>query len=193
MGLDDVDPFEFFLSWLNPDRDAAEKKFKELRRRLITVFDLRGCPVSEDVVEEAVLRFVRRLPSMADSFKDNDPTSYLYVTAHRLHLEYIERQFEPLPDDISELPQADASAGVEEERLHECLDRCLEGIEGEERRMLLDYYRHDKRAKIDLRKALARRMGISGNALRIRIYHLRNSLQSCIEECAGLGPTAETK
>jgi DNA-directed RNA polymerase specialized sigma24 family protein len=193
MGRDDIDLFEFFLSWLSPDRDTAETKYKTLRRRLITVLDLRGCPVSEDVVEEAVLRFVHRLPTMADSFKDNDPTSYLYVTAHHLHLEYIERQFAPLPDDITELPQPDADASVEEERLHECLDRCLEGMGGAERERLLDYYRHDKRAKIDLRKTLARRMGISANALRIRIYHLRNALQTCIEECSGLKPPAETK
>jgi DNA-directed RNA polymerase specialized sigma24 family protein len=193
MGRDDQDPFEFFLSWLSPERDAAEKKLKSLRRRLVTVLDLRGCPVSEDMVEEAILLFIQRLPSMADSFKDNDPTSYLYVTAYRLYLKYIERQFVPLPDDISELPQPDAGAGVEKEQLHECLDRCLEGMGREERGMLLDYYRDDKRAKIDLRKMLARRMGISANALRIRIYHLRNSLQSCIEECAGLKPTAEMK
>jgi DNA-directed RNA polymerase specialized sigma24 family protein len=191
MGRDDIDPFEFFLSWLSPGRDTAEKKFNALRRRLITMLDLRGCPVSEDLVEEAILRFVRLLPSMADSFKDNDPTAYLYVTAHHLHLEYVERQFAPLPDDVAQTPQPNAEAGVEQERLHECLDRCLERIGPEGREAMLDYYRYDRQAKIDLRKALARHLGISANALRIRIFHLRNALQACIEECLGLKPPAE--
>jgi RNA polymerase sigma factor (sigma-70 family) len=191
MGRDEIDPFEFFLSWLSPDRDTAEKKFEALRRRLITVLELRGCSAAEDLAEEAILRFIHRLPSMQDSFKGNDPISYLYVTAYHLHLEDIERQLMPLPDDIAELPQPDAGAGDDKERLYECLDRCLEKMGLAEREVLLDYYRHDKQAKIELRKTLAQRMGITSNALRIRLYNLRNSLQSCVEECAGLKPAPE--
>lgn len=183
-----VDPFEFLLSWLSPDRDAAEKKLAVLRRRLTVLLDLRGCPVSEDLADEAILRFVHRLPTLTDSFKDNDPIPYLYVTAHHLHLDYIQEQFAPLPDDIAELPQPDAEAGADEERFHECLDECLNALGLEDREAVLGYYRFEKRDKIESRRTMARRMGITANALRIRIYHLRNELQSCIEQCLGLQP-----
>ena len=187
----DVDPFELLLSWLSPDRDTAEKKLESLRHRLIALLDLRGCPVSEDLADEAILRFVRRLPSLMDSFEGNDPIPYLYVTAHHLHLDHIRGQFVPLPDDVAERPQPDTGPDVEEERFHECLDGCLDGLGRGDREAVLDYYRWEKRDKIASRRTMALRMGISANALRIKIYHLRNELQACIEECLGLKPPAE--
>ncbi len=189
----DIDSFELFLSWLSPDRDTAEKKLEALRRRLIVLLDLRGCPVSEDLADEALLRFVHHLPSLADGFKDNDPISYLYVTAYHLHLDYIQGQFVPLPDAAAELPQPDAADDVEEECYHECLDGCLARMEGADRELVLDYYRWEKKAKIESRRRLARRQGVSPNALRIRVYRLRGELQACIEECLGLKPPAETE
>jgi DNA-directed RNA polymerase specialized sigma24 family protein len=190
---EDEDPFERFLLWLSPDREAAEKKLKDIRRRLIVLLDLRGCTLSEDLADEALLRFVRRLPAMVNSFKTDDPIPYLYTTAYHLHLEYIQKQFMPLPDDVSELPQPNAADDLEEERLHECLDKCLDGMDQEGREMVLAYYRWEKQTKIEFRKALARQLGISTNALRIKIYHLRNALQACIEECLELKPRAEMK
>jgi DNA-directed RNA polymerase specialized sigma24 family protein len=186
-----VDPFELLLSWLSPDQDAAEQKLAALRRRLIILLDLRGCPVSEDLADEAILRFVHRLPSLMDSFADNDPISYLYVTACNLHIDYIKGQFVPLPDDIAEMPQPDAGANIEEERFHECLDGCLDSWGQRERETVLDYYRWEKGNKIEAHKALALRLGISANALRIKVYHLRNKLHLCIEECLGHKSPAE--
>lgn len=186
-----IDPFERLLSWLSPDRGVAEQKLAALRRRLIVLLDLRGCPVSEDLADEAILRFVHRLPSLMDSFADNDPISYLYVTACNLHIDYIKGQFMPLPDDIAEMPQPDAGANIEEERFHECLDGCLDSWGQQERETVLDYYRWEKGNKIEAHKALALRLGISANALRIKVYHLRNKLHLCIEECLGHKSPAE--
>jgi DNA-directed RNA polymerase specialized sigma24 family protein len=191
---EDVDPFELFLSWLNPDRGAAEIKYNHIRRRLIVLLDLRGYPFSEDVADEAIHRFIRRLPALADSFTTKDPIPYLYTTAYHVHLEQNRRKSLPLPDDVSELAQPEAEEeDVEEERLHQCLDKCLGGMDEEGRETALAYYQWERREKIECRKALAKRMGISTNALRIKVYHIRNVLQACIEECLGLRPPTETK
>jgi DNA-directed RNA polymerase specialized sigma24 family protein len=188
------DSFELFLSWLNPDRYAAEIKFKNIRRRLIVLLDLRGYPFSEDLADEAILRFVRRLPALADSFKTNDPIPYLYTTAYHVHLEQTRRPFVPLPDDVSGLAQPDAEEeDVDEERLHQCLDKCLGGMDKEGRETAIAYYQWERHDKIESRKTLAKRMGISTNALRIKVYYLRNALQACIEECLGLRLPTETK
>jgi DNA-directed RNA polymerase specialized sigma24 family protein len=187
------DSFELFLSWLNPDRYAAEIKFKNIRRRLIVLLDLRGCPFSEDLADEAILRFVRRLPVLADSFKTDDPVPYLYTTAYHVHLEHTRKRFLPLPDDVSRLAQPDVEEDVDEERLHQCLDKCLGGMDKEGRETAIAYYQWERQDKIESRKALAKRMGISTNALRIKVYYIRNALQACIEECLGLGLPAETK
>lgn len=177
--------FNIFLSWLDPDRETAGKKFEALRRRLLVVFDSRCCPRSEELVDETFQRFIRRLPAMLDTFT-GDPIPYLLVTAHRLHLEYIEKQFLPLPENLSDELPADAD-GDEVERLDTCLEDCLKKLEPGDRTLALDYYRKEKRAKIEFRKELARRLGMTTNALRIKVHHLRNTLRECLDECLKLG------
>ncbi|MBV9925258.1 MAG: sigma-70 family RNA polymerase sigma factor [Acidobacteria bacterium] len=161
--------------------------FEAIRRRLLVVFEGRGCPQSDELVDETLRRFVRRLPAMLDTFK-GDPIPYLLVTAHHLHLEYIEKQFVPLPPNLSEeLPAADDGEGAE--LLDQCLEGCLGKLGPEDRLLALDYYREEKRAKIDFRKELARRLGITTNALRIKVHHLRNALRGCLDDCLRLGPS----
>lgn len=178
--------FNIFLSWLDPDRESAGRKFEAIRRRLLVVFDSRGCPHSEELVDETFLRFIRRLPAMLETFTGNDPIPYLLVTAHRLHLDYIEKQFLPLPVNLSDELPAGAES-VEAERLDACLEDCLGKLEPGDRTLALDYYRKDKQAKIEFRKEMARRLGMTTNTLRIKVHHLRNTLRECLEECLKLG------
>ncbi|MEK6337528.1 MAG: sigma-70 family RNA polymerase sigma factor, partial [Acidobacteriota bacterium] len=165
-------PFNLLLSLLSSDRDAAEKKLKDIRRRLVIMLDCRGCTCSEDLAHEAMLRFVRRLPNM-DPPLAGDPIPYLYTVAYNLYLEYVQKEFLPLPDDITEIPQPDEEAVKTKEQLHKCLDACLDRMDLNSRELVLDYYRLNKQSKIDFRKTLARGLGISANALRIRLHNIR--------------------
>lgn len=174
--------FNLFLSWLDPDRDSAGRKFEDIRRRLVVVFDGRGCVRSDELVDETFKRFIRRLPAMLNTFT-GDPIPYLLVTAHHLHLEYIEKQPLPLPENISDMLATDDDEKMEAEFFDACLEECLGKLDPKDRSLSLDYYRWDKQAKIDFRKELARRLGLTANALRIKIHHLRNMLRPCIEEC----------
>ena len=47
----------------------------------------------------------------------------------------------------------------------------------------MDYYREARRQKIEGRRALAGRLGITLNALGIRVYRLRDALMGCVELC----------
>jgi DNA-directed RNA polymerase specialized sigma24 family protein len=174
--------FNLFLTWLDPDRDSAGKKFEGIRRRLIAVFDGRGCLRSDELADEAIRRFIRRLPQMVDTFT-GDPIPYLLVTAHHLHLEYIEKQPLSLPENLSETLAADEDEGGQAELFDACLEQCLEKLEPKDHELALDYYRMDKQAKIDYRKELARRLGLTANALRIKVHHLRLTLRACIDQC----------
>lgn len=185
-------PFNFFLSSLSSDRDTAEKKLKDIRRRLVIMLDCRGCHCSEDLAHEAMLRFARRLPNMDPPFA-GDPIPYLYTVAYNLYLEYLDKQLPPLPEDFTEIPQPDEDAVKAKEQLHKCLDTCLDGMDLERRELVLDYYRLEKQSKIDFRKSLAEKLGISVNALRIRLHNIRADLEKCIEQCLGLRPPLETE
>lgn len=177
--------FNLFLSWLDPDRDSAGKKFEDIRRRLLVVFDGRGCLRSEELADETLKRFIHRLPAMIDTFT-GDPIPYLLVTAHHLHLEYIAKQALPLPDNLSDMLTTDDEATMQAELFDACLEQCLGKFDPQDRALALDYYRRDKQAKIDFRKELAHRLRITTNALRIKIHHLRTALRKCLDECVEL-------
>ena len=69
---------------------------------------------------------------------------------------------------------------LEEQRL-ECLERCVQELKPPQRELIVEYYVDTGRRKIERRRALARRLGISMNALAIRACRIRESLMACVE------------
>jgi len=48
--------------------------------------------------------------------------------------------------------------------------------------LILRYYQGEQRAKIENRRALAERLGLTINALRIRASRIRSRLEACVIE-----------
>jgi len=92
-----------------------------------------------------------------------------------LLLEYMRRK-PPQPPP----PPPDARRAELEYR---CLERCIERLSEEDRALLLREYGAKGRTQAERRKALADELGISLNALRIRVYRIRVALKECIEKC----------
>jgi RNA polymerase sigma factor (sigma-70 family) len=172
--------FDKFLFWLHPDREEAGKKYEDIRRRLIIILNCRGCAEAEDLADETINRVIRRAQQMADAYR-GEPVPYFITVAHNLYLEYVaRRQIRlELPEELPQPPEPDP----EEEREYECLERCVEKLTPANRDMMLQYYEENKQAKIDHRKKLAEKLGIALNALRIRAYRVRATLEQCIDEC----------
>ncbi len=169
------DAFDKFLFWLDPDRDGAAMKYEEVRRRLIKIFTCRGCPDAEDLADETINRVIRKAQEISDSYV-GDPALYFYGVARNVHLEYVRT-----PPPVLPLPAPDVPEQKEQEC--DCLDKCMRQLPGEQRRWVLEYYGKEKKAKIDHRKKMAERLGIAPNALRIRMYRIRASLQDCVKDC----------
>lgn len=177
------DDFNLFLRWLDQNTEKAAQRYESIRRNLITIFIRRGCHRSEELADETFNRVMRRLPQMIGTY-EGEPARYIIVVARNLHLEYVkemERQ-EPLPEhdhtDLS-VEQTDDS----KEHDFACLEYCLRQISPQQRKLVVDYYQEDKRAKIDHRKEMADRMGIGLNALRIRAHRIRAQLEECLKNC----------
>ena len=49
--------------------------------------------------------------------------------------------------------------------------------------LIVDYYRDTRRQKIERRRELADRLGITMNALAIRACRIRDTLLTCLEGC----------
>jgi DNA-directed RNA polymerase specialized sigma24 family protein len=167
--------FDSLLNWLDAeDREEAGKKYEAIRRRLITIFTCRGRRDAEELADETITRVTLKAQEVAKEYV-GDPALYFYGVAQKIYLEALRKRQAVAPP-----PPAD-SENVEKE--HECLERCMEELSPDSRELVLDYYRDEKRARIERRRKLAEKMGIAQNALRIRAHRIRASLQQCVERC----------
>ena len=169
--------FNQLLNWLSPSREQAAKKYEEIRRRLITIFTCRGCREAEDLADETINRVTRRVPEIADTYT-GEQALYFYGVAHKVHLEYLRKMSTPLP-----LPPPPVEKSEEEEARYACLEKCMMHLTPENRELLLNYYQEEKQAKIDARRKFAEHLNIPLNALRIRVFRLRESLRECVLAC----------
>ena len=184
--------FNRFLSWLSADRDAAGRKYEDIRRRLIVILECRACGQPEDVADEAINRFIRRLPELINTYS-GDPFPYILVIARNVQHEKDKKQALPLPENLDEVPAEPIETDEVDERVHNCLDQCLSKFEPKSRNLLMDYYQNEKQSKIDFRKTLARQLGIAANALRLRVHRLRTNLETCLNNCLDADFPLETK
>jgi DNA-directed RNA polymerase specialized sigma24 family protein len=173
--------FDRFLFQLDPDRDAAGRKYEVLRGKLISYFDWRDCPFPEDHADEALSRVIGKLEA-DEEFRD--VTTYVFGIARMMLLE-IARRMEKERVALSQLPSAFSVAADsnEVEMKSECLRLCLAGLPQKSRELITKYYEGDGATKIVRRKELAANLGMQLNALRIRACRLREKLEECMGRC----------
>lgn len=167
--------FASLLAFLGPTPEEAGLRYEEIRHRLIKIFACRGCATPEELVDESIDRVARKAAELAPTY-EGDPALFFYGVARRVFLESVKKKPmaapPPVPDSIEE-----------HQRELDCLDECMESLPPAQSAFIRDYYREDKSAKIAGRKALAERMGIGINALRIRAHRIRADLEKCVTAC----------
>ena len=167
--------FERLLRWLDPDPDRAGELYEKVRWRLIAILASRGCHIPEELADETIDRVARRVADICDNYV-GDKGIYFLGVMNNVHHEYLKL---PVLRPVVE-PREDVEA---RERIHACLDRCLDKLAPHSRQVIERYYADDKRAKIDSRRRIAHELGISAGNLRIRALRIREKLQNCIEQC----------
>jgi RNA polymerase sigma factor (sigma-70 family) len=185
--------FDHLLSCLGPDHESAAGAYLELRRALFTYFAVRGAADADHLADETFDRVARRL-SEGRSIFTASPANYFYGVARNVWRESLAKAevITQAPDEVAsrlispptphELMLESLEAGVSERRLA-CLEECLARLPAEDRDLVIGYYSDIGGAKVENRKALASRLGISLDSLRHRVARLRIKLGSCIEQC----------
>lgn len=186
------DEFDRLLAWLSEDPGEAARRYEDIRHSLIKLFTWQGCVDAEGLADEVFDRTAARLSRLGWVYA-GDPAPYCYGVAKNLFHECRRRMKSHTPlDEVASLT-VDASEVTEDdsELKHECLGLCVGKLDAESRELIMVYYALEKRDKIEARKALAERFGISINNLRVRLYRIRASLEKCIRECTEKAPAVK--
>jgi DNA-directed RNA polymerase specialized sigma24 family protein len=173
--------FDRLLLWLHHDRDQAGLKYEEIRARLIKRFRQLGCHEAEELANKTIDRVAGKLPEVIGTYK-GDPEPYFFRTAFYVHKEYLRK---PIIQSLATVDFRDPAtpSSEETELLDSCLRHCLDELDQEKRDMILEYYRGDRQVKMQARKALAERLGITLPNLRLRAQRVRSTLRQCILDC----------
>jgi DNA-directed RNA polymerase specialized sigma24 family protein len=181
--------FDRLLAWLDDGSASHGERYLEMRRRLVSYFDRRNRPAADELADETLNRVARTL-EQTGSIATRPPARYCYVIAKFVLFEDLRRERRHVGFDETRL-RIDMRANVSEptedftlrEQRLDCLDRCLEQLKPEQRMLIVEYYRDSRREKIERRRELADRLGISMNALAIRACRIRDVLLTCLEGC----------
>jgi DNA-directed RNA polymerase specialized sigma24 family protein len=184
--------FSRLLEWLDDGVASHGETYLETRRRLVSYFDRRDRLSADELADETLNRIGRTLEKDG-AIATTPPARYCYVVAKFVLLEDVRREHTHVRLDEARttgaparrgtmVSEPDADVAIREQRL-ECLDRCLRGLKAEQRELVLEYYRDAGRQKIERRRDMAARLGITMNALGIRACRIRYALEACVGAC----------
>lgn len=173
--------FDGFLATLDRDRDKAGEKYEYIRLRLLKYFQWCGSDEPDIDADETINRVTRRIDEGQDVYNLD---GYIYGVAKLVHAESLKRRNRRRALDEGSLIELSSSGiKVEVANYEECLERCLGCLHRADREVLTEYYRYKKTEKINCRKRLAARLGISLNTLRVKMHRQRTNLETCVEKC----------
>jgi DNA-directed RNA polymerase specialized sigma24 family protein len=177
MKILDLSEESFFrlLARLNADPVLAGEEYEKLRARLMYFFERKGCRTPAELSDETINRIARK---MEEGLEIEDLFKFSYGVARLVLLEHWrdpKREWDQLDQRLSS-PQFDREF---DERRLQCMEKCLQELPSEERDLIVKNCTLDKKGK----EEVARAMGLTMNALRIRTFRIRTKLHECREKC----------
>lgn len=190
--------FRGLLEWLDQGSDTGGRNYLEMRRRLVGYFDRKNCATPDELADETLNRVARRLEEEG-AITGAAAAQYCYIVARFVfheHLRSAQRHYstfssntgaEGAGDSEIPVPHPAASPALDEEEERErrmgCLEKCLSKLEEDSRELISEYYQGEQREKIEHRRQLASRLGLTVNALSIRACRIRARLETCVTKC----------
>lgn len=171
--------FDGLLDWLDADREQAAARYALIQLRLVRFFASRGCVDAENFADKTInIVACRKVEELAEYV--GDKSLYFHGVAKRVYLQHMRSV---APESLTDSTvQPIAPTEPEPDLIETFLDECMETLDPEEHKLVLRYQEGEKQEKIRLRKVLAREIGITLNALRIKMYRLHLRLAKCIEQ-----------
>jgi DNA-directed RNA polymerase specialized sigma24 family protein len=174
--------FARLLAALHADTDSAGHAYEHLRRALIRFFEWRDVHPADECADITLERLERKL---GDPTPIVDVHAFAYGIARLVMLERLRRPV-ALPLEYAgdiRAPEVLTPADQREAAVRNCFDDCLARLPQDGQSLVLRYYEEEGRARIEARRALAGNLGLTDNALRIRVQRLRDRLEACVGTC----------
>ena len=173
--------FHRLLRWLDSDEQHAAEKYETIRQRLVKLFAWQHCSDPEELADETMTRVARRIQEIATSYQ-GEPSYFFYGMAKSVLRDYFRHARKPISIE-HEFSISDIDKDENREQLYACLDECMLTLTPDNRELLMTYYENYRRARINAGQQLARQLGLTAPALRVRLFRIRTQLEKCIEHC----------
>jgi DNA-directed RNA polymerase specialized sigma24 family protein len=174
--------FRRLLDWLDEGINSDGSRYLEIRRRLVLYFDRKNCLTPDELADETLNRVARRLEEEGTITTDA-PAHYCYIVARFVLLEDLRRDPQKPLDEHAVGFSNPTEEKQDAELRMQCLERCMEALDLNERSLIVNYYQGELRSKIENRKKVAQKLGLSVNALSIRACRIRAKLENCLSKC----------
>lgn len=168
--------FTDLLQWLDSDCDRAAEKYENIRNRLIKVFASRGFDNPERLADDTFDRVASKAAQLIETYV-GDPAIYFYGVARAVMMEGLKRPVHDL------MPAVIVGSQNVSDQAYNCLERCLDQLSETNRDLILQYYASENQSKVAKRVELAQSLGLSPNALRLRVHKIRQALEKCVRSC----------
>ena len=172
------DDFERLLNWLASDREAAGRKYEEIRRTLHNYFRRREVADPLSLVDEVIERVTCKVAEVAPGFV-GEPSHYFLAVARRVLAEWQRRPIEKeLPLNV-----IDSNDSItHKELLLQSLEECWAKRTPREQSILYRYCVETPPFKLsEARDELAGELEMSLTALRVMVHRLKKTIRRCIE------------
>ena len=172
---------DVLLTRLNPDREQAGQSYEALRLKLSFYFEARQHQASEALVDETFNRLARKI-LIGEEIRNIDAFALSIARFVRL-----EERRESIPVSLDEIlanvelklsvsnEQENEQSLTDEARLNYMRQAVL-NLPESTRQLLSEYYQITGSEQAEYRRKMAARMGISENALYLKIFRIQQRL-----------------
>lgn len=171
--------FEALLTRLHSDREQAGMQYEAIRLKLTYFFESRARVKSDELVDETINRLAHKIQMNREV---REVESFALAIARYVWLETYKDQIPLSLDELLEsdklkitLPHQPENSEKNDEWLA-LMRQCVLQLPTEKQALLSEYYQARGAAQTEQRRKLASKMGITENALYLKIHRLRQRL-----------------
>jgi RNA polymerase sigma factor (sigma-70 family) len=178
----ETNPWSVFGS----DSQSIVELFELLRGKMVIFFEVRCCLDPEELADETLERVMKKLCAGTEV---TDLVRYSYGVARNIFHEYLRKEkakrkyVEAQQHRFGTHPEEEEPDAAEREQRRKCQEGCLARLKEQGRWLLSEYYRFRGQPKLDHRQKMADQLNISRETLRLRVFHLKQKLKKCVDDC----------